>query len=147
MSKVEKVQSGYKAQPLSAYRRQPAPPAAPPIDFLPATTAGIKGNFFQYLDAALQFVPETARDKSIRAKLAKIGIGPGKTFAFKDLSVEHKAEILLGMKRGDEKVDSWLSAGKKHRRLECWFVLWRRDLLQRRLGHACRRYQGRAIRQ
>ncbi|MET4040981.1 DUF1254 domain-containing protein [Bradyrhizobium sp. RT6a] len=120
MSNVEKVQSGYKAQPLSAYRRQPAPPAAPPIDFLPATTAGIKGNFFQYLDAALQFVPETARDKSIRAKLAKIGIGPGKTFAFKDLSVEHKAEILLGMKRGDEKVDSWLSAGNKN--IDGWNV-------------------------
>lgn len=69
----------------------PAP--APKIDFLPATTAGIKDNFFQYLDAALQFVPETPKDKAIRAKLARIGIGPGKTFVFKDLSLEHKAEI------------------------------------------------------
>ncbi|MGO7947166.1 hypothetical protein ACC722_38970, partial [Rhizobium ruizarguesonis] len=64
-----------------------------------ATTAGIKDNFFHYLDAALQFVPETPRDKAIRAKLAKIGIGPGKTFDFKDLSFEHKAEILVGMKQ------------------------------------------------
>ena len=57
MPNVEKVQAGYKAQPLSAFLKQPAPPAAPKIDFLPATTAGIKTNFFEYLDAALQFVP------------------------------------------------------------------------------------------
>ena len=114
MPNVEKVQSGYKAQPLSAFLKQPAPPAAPKIEFLPATTAGIKDNFFQYLDAALQFVPETPRDKAVRAKLAKIGIGPGKTFAFKDLSLEHKAEILVGMKQGDDKVDKWLASGNKN---------------------------------
>ena len=114
MPNVEKIQSGYKAQPLSAFLKQPAPPAAPKIDFVPATTAGIKDNFFQYLDAALQFVPETPRDKAIRAKLAKIGIGPGKTFAFKDLSLEHKAEILVGMKQGDDKVDKWLASGNKN---------------------------------
>jgi hypothetical protein len=114
MPNVEKVQAGYKAQPLSAFLKQPAPAAAPKIEFLPATTAGIKENFFQYLDAALQFVPETARDKAVRAKLAKIGIGPGKTFAFKDLSLEHKAAILVGMKQGDDKVDKWLAGGNKN---------------------------------
>ncbi|MBB3979495.1 hypothetical protein GGQ64_004737 [Rhizobium azooxidifex] len=113
MPNVEKIQAGYKAQPLSGFLGQPARRAAPKIDFLPATTAGIKDNFFQYLDAALQFVPETARDKAVRAKLAKIGIGPGKTFEFKDLSLEHKAEILLAMKQGDDKVDKWLAGGNK----------------------------------
>ena len=113
MPNVEKIQAGYKGQPLSAFLKQPAPPAAPKIEFLPATTAGIKDNFFQYLDAALQFVPETPRDKAVRAKLAKIGIGPGKTFVFRDLSLEHKAEILVGMKQGDNKVDKWLAGGNK----------------------------------
>ena len=113
MPNVEKVQAGYKAQPLSAFLKQPAPPAAPKIDFLPATTAGIKANFYEYLDAALQFVPETAEDKAIRARLATIGIGPGKTFAFKDLSLEHKAAILLAMKEGDDKVDKYLATGMK----------------------------------
>jgi hypothetical protein len=113
MPNVEKVQAGYKAQPLSAFLKQPAPPAAPAIEFLPATTAGIKENFFQYLDAALQFVPETQRDKEIRAKLAKIGIGPGKTFDLKDLSLEHKAEMLIGMKQGDDKINKWLASGNK----------------------------------
>ena len=114
MSNLEKVQAGYKAQPLSAFLKQPAPPAAPKMDFLPATTAGIKDNFFQYLDAALQFVPETPKDQAIRAKLASIGIGPGKTFEFKDLSLEHKAAILIAMKQGDDKVDKFLSSGMKN---------------------------------
>src|SRR3954454_2954658 len=56
MPNVEKVQAGYKAQPLSAFLKQPAPPAAPRIEFLPAITSGIKDNFFEYLDAALQIV-------------------------------------------------------------------------------------------
>src|SRR3979490_3005146 len=77
---LEKVQAGYKAQPLSAFLKQPAPPAAPRIDFVPATTAGIKANYFEYLDAAWQFVPPAPEDKEIRAKLASIGVGPGKTF-------------------------------------------------------------------
>ncbi|MBY5735933.1 DUF1254 domain-containing protein [Rhizobium leguminosarum] len=113
MANVEKVQAGYKAQPLSAFLKQPAPPAAPTIEFLPATTAGIKKNFFEYLDVALQFVPDSSRDKDIRAKLARIGIGPGKTFEFKDLPLEHKAEMLVGMKQGDDKIDKWLASGNK----------------------------------
>ena len=40
MPNVVKVQAGYKAQPLSAFLKQPAPAAAPTIDFLPATTDG-----------------------------------------------------------------------------------------------------------
>jgi hypothetical protein len=114
ISNVEKIQAGYKAQPLSAFLKQPAPPAPPKIDFLPATTAGIKENFFQYLDAALQFVPVMQEDKVIRERLASIGIGPGKTFDFKELSLEHKAAILLAMKEGDDKVDKFLASGMKN---------------------------------
>jgi hypothetical protein len=113
MPNVMKVQSGYKVQPLSAFLKQPAPPASPVVNFLPATTAGIKENFFEYLDAALQYVPPTPEDREIRARIARIGIGPGKSFEFKDLSFEHKAAVLLGMKEGDEKVDKWLSSGLK----------------------------------
>lgn len=120
MPQVEKVQAGYKAQPLSAFLKQPAPPAAPAVSFVPAKTAGIKDNFFEYLGAALQFVPETQDDKAIRAKLASIGIGPGKTFEFKDLSVEHKAAVLLGMKEGDDKVAKYQASGMKN--LDGWSV-------------------------
>jgi len=114
MPNVEKVQAGYKAEPLSAYLKQPAPPAVAKTDFVPASSAGIKANFFEYLDAALQFVPPSPEDKEVRARLASIGIGPGKTFEFKDLSEGHKAAFMLGMKAGDDKVDKYLSSGSKN---------------------------------
>jgi hypothetical protein len=114
MPNVVKIQSGYKGQPLSAYLKQPAPPAAPKIDFVPASTKGIKENFYEYLDAALELIPVTPQNKAVRDRLASIGIGPGKTFNFKDLSLEHKAAILLAMKEGDDKVDKFLSSGMKN---------------------------------
>ena len=113
MPNVEKIQAGYAARPLSAFLGRAAPPAAPEVAFLPATTAGIKDNFFAYLDAALRFVPETPRDAAVRARLARIGVGPGATFDVKDLPVEHRAEILVGMKQADDKVDTWLAGGNK----------------------------------
>jgi len=113
MPNVVKVQAGYKVQPLSTFLKQPSPSAAPTVSFLPATTAGIKDHFFEYLDAALQFVPSSPDSTEVRAKLASIGVGPGRTFDFKDLSVEHKAAALLGMKQGDDKVDNWLANGLK----------------------------------
>ena len=105
MPKVMKIQSGYKVQPLSAYLKQPAPPTAPAIDWPKIDKESVKTNFFEYLDFVLQFAPPGPEEKEIRAKLARIGIGPGKTFNFKDLSLEHKAEIALGMKEGEKKVE------------------------------------------
>ena len=105
MPNVVKIQAGYKAQPLSAYLKQPAAPAAPAITFPKIDKEMVKSNFFEYLDFALQFAPPGPEEKDIRAKLARIGIGAGKTFDFKDLSLEHKAEVGLGMKDGERKVE------------------------------------------
>ena len=92
--------------------------------------------------------PPTPEDKDIRAKLASIGIGAGKTFDFKDLSPEHKAAVLLGMKEGDDKVDKYLASGnEEYQRLERRRVLRRPRFLQRRLADARRRRQGRHLRQ
>ncbi len=113
MPNVVKVQSGYKVQPLSAYLKQPSPPAAPAIDFPKIDKEMVKTNFFNYLDFALQFAPAGPEEKEIRAKLARIGVGPGKTFDFEDLSPEHKAEVALGMKEGEAKVDKYLADGVK----------------------------------
>jgi hypothetical protein len=105
MENVKKVQAGYRAQPLSAYLKQPAPPPAPAVNFPKIDKELAKTNFFEYLDFALQFAPPGPEEQAIRAKLARIGIGAGKTFEFKDLSLEHKAAVALGMKEGDRKVD------------------------------------------
>src|SRR5262249_16127679 len=114
MPNVVKIQAGYKVQPLSAYLHQPAPPAAPAIDFPKIDKELVKKNFFEYLDFALQFAPAGPEEKAIRTKLARIGIGTGKTFSFKDLSFEHKVEIGLGMKEGEKKVEEKAAhVGKK----------------------------------
>jgi hypothetical protein len=113
MDNVKKVQAGYRVQPLSAYLKQPAPPAAPALDFPKVDKELVKTNFFEYLDFALQLAPAGPEEEAIRAKLARIGVGPGKSFDFKDLPLEHKLEIGLGMKEGEEKIDRYLSAAVK----------------------------------
>ena len=113
LDNVKKVQAGYKVQTLSTYLNQPPPPPAPAIDFPKIDKELVKTNFFEYLDFALQFAPAEANETEIRAQLARIGIGPGKTFNFKDLSLEDKLEIGLGMKEGERKVDEAVAnAGK-----------------------------------
>jgi len=103
---VRKVQAGYRAQPLSAFLKQPAPPAAPEIAFPKINKELVKRNFFEYLDFALQFAPAAPNETEIRARLASIGIGPGKTFSFKDLPLKQKLEIAVGMRQGQKKVEA-----------------------------------------
>ena len=102
---VTKLQTGYKAQLLSAYLKQPAPPVSPVVNFPKIDKELVKTNFFEYLDFCLQFAPALENEKDIRTKLARIGVGAGKTFNFKDLPLAHKAEILIGMKQGERKID------------------------------------------
>jgi len=104
MPNVVKVQAGYKVQPLSAYLKQPAPPAAPAINFPKINNEMVKTGFFGYLDFALQFAPPGPEEKAIRAKLASLGVGAGKTFDPKALSPEQMAAIGEGMKTGGAKV-------------------------------------------
>jgi hypothetical protein len=54
---VIKVQSGYQAQPLSPHLKQPAPPAAPAINFLKVDDELMSKNSFEYLDFMLPFAP------------------------------------------------------------------------------------------
>lgn len=105
MANVQKVQAGYKATPLSAFLKKQPPAAAPAVNFPKIDKELLKVEFFEYLDFALQFAPAGPEEAAIRARLARIGVGPGKTFDFKELTPAHKAEILLGMKAGLAKVD------------------------------------------
>jgi len=113
MPNVEKIQAGYKVQPLSSYLHQPAPPAAPAIQWPYISKDTVKTNFFAYLDFALQFAPAGPEEQAIRAQLARIGIGAGKKFSFDGLDLEHKIEVGLGMKAGQKKVDEYLADGMK----------------------------------
>ena len=105
---VRKIQDGYKVQPLSAFLGQPAPKAAPAIDFIrPLTPAEEKTSlqFFNILNFVLQFCPTVPSEKALMARFAKIGIGAGKTFDASKLSPEMKAAIEQGM------ADAWADFG------------------------------------
>ena len=107
---VKKVQAGYKVQPYSAFAGQPAPNPAPALAFPKFNKELAKTEFFEFLDFALQFAPALPEEKWIRDQLARIGIGPGKGFSFRELSLVDKAEILLGMKQGQDKVAAAVEA-------------------------------------
>jgi hypothetical protein len=114
MANVAKIQDGYQARPLSAFLKQPTPPAAAAIDFPKANAELAKENFFGLLEFVMQVAPPGPEEKEIRAKLARIGVGVGKKFDFMDLPPTHKAAALEGVKAGMAKVQERMgSIGKR----------------------------------
>ena len=104
LDNVKKVQAGYKAQPLSAFLGQPAPAAAPAIDFIePLTPDEEKSSleFFNVLNFVLQFCPTDPSETELMARFAKIGIGAGKTFDAGTLPPEIETAIKQGV------ADAW----------------------------------------
>jgi hypothetical protein len=101
---VKKIQAGYKVQPLSAFLGQPAPTAAPAIDFIkPLTPETQKTSleFFNILNFVLQFCPTDLSETALMARFAKIGVGAGKTFDPSKLTPEIKTAIEQG------RADAW----------------------------------------
>ena len=98
---VLKIQKGYVVQPLSAYLKQPAPPAAPAIDW-PAFNGDepFKLQFAKYVNFLMQFAPENPQDKEIRAKMAAVGIAPGQLWDESKLSEVQKGELAISVKEG-----------------------------------------------
>ena len=102
---VRKVQAGYRLEPLSRKRQQSPPSPARTINFQRIKRERLRRNFFQHLAFAMQFAPTQFIESDAHANLAKLGVGPGKTFDFKDLSLKRKLEITLGIRAGDRKID------------------------------------------
>ncbi|WP_422003169.1 DUF1254 domain-containing protein [Reyranella sp.] len=105
LDRLKAVQAGYRVRTLSAFLGRAAPPAAPAIDFPRIDKELVKTNFFEYLDFALQFAPPQPNEAPIRRQLATIGVGAGRTFRFADLPADRRAEIALGMRSGEKKID------------------------------------------
>jgi hypothetical protein len=101
MPNVLKIQKGYVVEPLSTYLKQPAPPAAPAIDW-PAFNGDepFKLQFPKYVNFLMQFAPENPQDKEIRARMAAVGIAPGQLWDESKLSEVQKGELAVGVKEG-----------------------------------------------
>jgi hypothetical protein len=112
---VRKIQAGYKAQTLSAFLGQPAPKAAPAIDFIkPLTPAEqkVSPEFFNILNFVLQFCPTVPSEVELMGRFAKIGVGAGKTFDASKLSPEMKTAIEQGM------ADAWDDMAALQKRID-----------------------------
>ncbi len=103
---VKKIQAGYKVQPLSAFLKQPAPPAPPAIEWPAFTKDDMKLPFPKYLNFILQFCPDVPEEKELRAKFAEVGIAAGKPFDVAQLSDAQKAEEALGVKEGFDAIEN-----------------------------------------
>ncbi len=105
MPNVVKVQKGYTVQTLSAFLKQPAPPAAPKIDFPTFTEAAFRTDFPAYLNFLLQFAPTVPAEDSIRARFTTIGIAPGTPFVFDSLGDSSRAAIVAGATAGFKAIE------------------------------------------
>lgn len=110
---VKKVQAGYKLQPLSAFLKAPASPAAPEIKWPKIDKKLAEGDPFAYLNFLLQFCPPVGSadvEKPLRARFAKIGIEAGKPFPLDKFTAGEKAELMMGMRSGLEKIKKQVAA-------------------------------------
>jgi hypothetical protein len=108
LDKVKNIQSEYKAQPLSAFLGQPAPPAVPAIHWIPPvlpTQMKSSLQFFNVMNLLLQFCPVQASETALRDSFAGIGVGPGETIDVDSLSPEMKAALEGGMVDGQKEID------------------------------------------
>jgi hypothetical protein len=104
LDNVKRIQADYWAEPLSAFLSQPAPLAAPAIDFVePLTPVDQKTSpeFFNILNFVLQFCPTHPSETELMARFARIGVGAGKTFDANTLAPELKTAVEQGM------ADAW----------------------------------------
>jgi hypothetical protein len=105
---VVAIQRGYKAEPLSAFLRQPAPPPPPTIRFPYVNADLAKHHFFDYLAFALQFNAPQPNEAAIRAQIAGIGLdGRGTPLPHSFLD---RLEMLAAAFAGERKVEAAVTA-------------------------------------
>lgn len=100
LDNVKKVQAGYRAEPLSAFLKQPVAPVAPAIEFIkPLAPDEQKTSLevFNLLSFALQFCPTHPSEKELMARFARIGVGAGKTIDVAGLTPELKKAYADGI--------------------------------------------------
>ena len=102
LPKVNKIQAGYKVQPLSAFLHQPAPAAAPAVNWpTPADITKPNTGIFPVVDFLFQFCPPSPSESDVLARFAKINVGPNQTFDMSKFSPDVQQAINDGVKDSD----------------------------------------------
>ena len=115
LDNIKKIQASYRAEPLSVFLGQPAPAAAPAVDFIePLTPSEQKTSpeIFNILNFVLQFCPTNPAETELLARFAKIGVGAGKTFDVNTLSPDMKTAIEEGV------ADAWVDLANLKKKID-----------------------------
>ena len=118
LDNVKKIQAGYKAEPLSAFLKQPAPAAAPTVDFpTPLTPDEQKTSpkFFDLLNFALQFAPALPRRRNCASGSPRSASAGDGTFNAEKLSPEMRKAIEAGHGRRLGRVRHLQEGQDRHR--------------------------------
>ncbi|MFO0895685.1 MAG: DUF1254 domain-containing protein [Phycisphaerales bacterium] len=110
---VRRIQAGYTFQPLSSFAHTPAPAAPPAVTWPRIDKASGEKDPFAYLAFVLQFCPPVGPaevEKPFRAKLAAMGIVPGKPFTPERFTPEQRTELEAGAKAAMAKVKARAAA-------------------------------------
>ena len=105
---VEKIQNGYRVEPLSTYLGTKAPSAAAAIDF-PEWKEGAQFNAesFKYLDFMLTLLQTPGEEQALMKRFAKIGLGSDEKFDIKKFSPEIQKALEEGAKEGFAEIEEF----------------------------------------
>jgi hypothetical protein len=107
LGNVNKIQSGYHAEPLSEFLHQPAPPTPAGVKWpQPADIMTPSPAIFPVVNFLFQFCPPNPSEKDLLARFAKLNIGPGQTFDFSKFSPEIQQAINDGIKDSSADLDT-----------------------------------------
>ncbi|MEI2299364.1 DUF1254 domain-containing protein [Ensifer sp. MJa1] len=101
---VQKIQAGYKVEPLSSFLGRPAPAPAATVDFVTPLSADAEKSspeFFKILNFVLGFCPTNPSETGLMERFAKINVGGGKRFDFDTFSPDMQQAIEGGI------ADAW----------------------------------------
>ena len=110
LDQVKGIQTSYDLQPLSSFLGTEAPPAPARADF-PSWEEGSQFDerFFGYLDFMMGSLGSPGEgEQELWDKLARLGIGPGKDFAFDALPKETQEAMKAGVKEGFGEIEAFI---------------------------------------
>jgi hypothetical protein len=110
LAKVEEIQSAYDLQPLSVFLGTDAPPAEPMPDF-PVWVEGSQFDerFFGYLDFMMSLLERPGEgEQPLWDRLARLGIGPGRTFDYAAMPAEIQEALKAGVKEGFGEIEMFI---------------------------------------
>ena len=111
LEKVKAIQDQYELVPLSAFLGATAPTAPPRPDF-PEWIEGSQfdEHFFSFLDFVMDVLEQPGKgEEELWKNLARLDIGPGKTFNPDTLSQEHIEALKAGVKEGFADMEAFIA--------------------------------------